>query len=140
MQIIRLLVLLAAFAGAGLPAAAAPKHVIVIAMENKDGEKAGDKSRSYIYGNTRDAPYLNGTLAAQGARATNFIDELSAYKSQPHYIVMEAGTNVFDDTTFTCDNDPREELQLPVRPAELDARAARTSPPRSRPPARRSPG
>lgn len=107
MQTLRLIALLAAAIAAGLPAAAAaPKHVIVIAMENKDAEKPSGKSHNYIYGNTADAPYLNGTLAAAGAHAVNFMDEYSAYNSQPHYIVMEAGTNVFADTTFTCDKDP----------------------------------
>lgn len=97
---------LAALAAFIAPAAAAPRHVIVIAMENKDGDKVSDKSRNYIYGNTADAPWLNTVLAAEGARASNFTDDLSAYNSQPHYIVMEAGTNKFADTTFTCDNDP----------------------------------
>jgi phosphatidylinositol-3-phosphatase len=100
------LTVFACLAALATSAAAAPRHVIVIAMENKDGERAGGKSRGYIYGNTEDAPYLNGALAAEGARATNFTDELTAYNSQPHYIAMEAGTNRFADTTFTCDNDP----------------------------------
>lgn len=106
MQTIRLIVVLAAAVAACVPAAAAPKHVIVIAMENKDAEKLSDRSHNYIYGNTGDAPYLNGTLAAAGAHATNFTDELPDYTSQPHYIAMEAGTNTFADTTFTCDSDP----------------------------------
>jgi len=97
---------LAAIAAFIAPAAAAPRHVIVVAMENKDGEKAGGKNHNYIYGNTEDAPWLNAVLAAEGARAGNFTNELSAYRSQPHYIAMEAGTNKFADTTFTCDNDP----------------------------------
>ena len=60
----------------------------------------------------KDAPYLNGELAAEGARATNFTDDLAAYNSQPHYIMMEAGTNKFADTTFTCDNDPLKSCSL----------------------------
>lgn len=109
MQTLRLFLVLVSTAVACLPAAAAPpKHVIVIAMENKDAEKLSDKSHSYIYGNTADAPYLNGPLAAASAHATNFIDEFPDYNSQPHYVAMEAGTNVFPDTTFTCDNDPTE--------------------------------
>jgi hypothetical protein len=105
----RLLILpvLAALAAMSLPAAAAPiRHVIVIAMENKDAEKESTKSEGYIYGNDRSAPYLNGELARQGARALNFNDGLPGYNSEPHYIVMEAGTHSFADTTFTCDNDP----------------------------------
>jgi len=89
-----------------IPAQAAPRHVIVIAMENKDSVKASDKSRSYVYGNADAAPYLNGTVAEQGARALNYVDNLSGLPSQPHYIEMEAGTNAFPDTTFTCNKDP----------------------------------
>ena len=103
---IRFLASFAVLTALAFPAAAAPRHVIVIAMENKDAEKTRDKSHGYIYGNTADAPYLNGALAAEATRATNFSDELAAYNSQPHYIAMEAGTNTFADTTFTCDNDP----------------------------------
>ena len=106
MRMKRFLVSLACLAAMVTGAMAAPRHVIVIAMENKDADKSGDKSHGYIYGNLKDAPYLNGPLAAQSARATNFTDELSAYNSQPHYIAMEAGTHKFADTTFTCDNDP----------------------------------
>ena len=95
--------LLAAFS---VPAAAAPRHVIVIAMENKDADATSGKSHGYIYGNMESAPYLNGVLAKQGARALNFNDGLPGYNSEPHYIVMEAGTHSFADTTFTCDNDP----------------------------------
>lgn len=103
---VRFLASLSILAALALPAAAAPKHVIVIAMENKDADKPSGKSHSYVYGNAKSAPYLNGTLAAQSARAANFVDELPGYNSEPHYIVMEAGTNVFADTTFSCDNDP----------------------------------
>ena len=102
----RLLAVLATLATLASQAAATPRHVIVIAMENTDAEKAGSKSHAYVYGNNADAPFLNTVLAQQGARASNFIDELSAYNSQPHYIAMEAGTSSFADTAFTCDNDP----------------------------------
>src|SRR5215470_13142660 len=73
------------------------KFVFVIAMENHDA--------SQIYGNTTDAPYINNTLMAKYARATNFNDELPSLASEPHYIWMEAGTNAFSDHTFTTDND-----------------------------------
>jgi phosphatidylinositol-3-phosphatase len=74
-------------------------HVIVVAMEN---ENLGE-----IYGNTTDAPYINGTLFRTGARATSFIDQLPVGSpSEPHYVLMEAGTNVFDDHTFTTDSAP----------------------------------
>jgi hypothetical protein len=75
------------------------KYVFVIAMENHDAQD--------IYGNTVDAPYINGTLIPQYARATNFNDELpSSIPSEPHYVWMEAGTNAFSDVTFTTDNNP----------------------------------
>ncbi|MEO6195954.1 MAG: alkaline phosphatase family protein [Thermoanaerobaculia bacterium] len=74
------------------------QHVFVITMENHDG--------SQIYGNTTDAPYINGTLIPSYARSTNFNDELPSLASEPHYIWMEAGTNAFSDHTFTTDNNP----------------------------------
>ncbi len=73
-------------------------HVFVIPMENHD---AGQ-----IFGNTSSAPYINNTLIPKGARGTNFIDTLPSLWSEPHYLVMEAGTNAFGDHTFTTDNDP----------------------------------
>jgi hypothetical protein len=73
------------------------KYVFVIAMENHDA--------SQIYGNTTDAPYINDTLMAKYAHATNFNDELPSLASEPHYLWMEAGTNAFSDHTFTTDND-----------------------------------
>lgn len=94
------------------PAAAAPARVIVIAMENKDALARGFSGRNYIYGNMRDAPYINGVLAGQGSRAARFTDELSKDWSLPHYILMEAGRTVFDDAHFTCDNDPGRSCEL----------------------------
>src|SRR5262252_6448405 len=73
------------------------KYVFVIAMENHDA--------SQIYGNTTDAPYINNTLMAKYAHATNFNDELPSLASEPHYLWMEAGTNAFSDHSFTTDND-----------------------------------
>jgi phosphatidylinositol-3-phosphatase len=74
-------------------------HVFVVAMENENLGK--------IYDNAPDAPYINGTLIGQGARATSFIDELPVGSpSEPHYIWLEAGTNVFADRTFTTDSAP----------------------------------
>lgn len=87
----------AAGGAAGLPAAVAP-HVFVVTMENQDADK--------IYGNTTDAPYINGTLMPRYARATAFSDVLPQLPSEPHYIWMEAGTNVFSDHTFTTDDQP----------------------------------
>jgi hypothetical protein len=86
-------------AGASAAQAGVIQHVFVITMENHDG--------SQIYGNTTNAPYINGTLIPNYARATNFNDELaSSIPSEPHYVWMEAGTNAFSDHTFTGDSDP----------------------------------
>ncbi len=74
------------------------KFVFVIAMENKDAKQ--------IYGNLSRAPYINNSLIANYARATNFKDPLLELNSEPHYIWMEAGTNAFSDHTFRTDNDP----------------------------------
>ncbi len=75
------------------------KHVFVIAMENHDG--------SQIYGNTTSAPYINNTLIPAYAHTSNFNDPLAlSVPSEPHYVWMEAGTNVFSDHTFSNDNVP----------------------------------
>ena len=105
-MILRVTAVLASLALLAAPADAAIRHVIVIAMENTDAVKAGSASHDYIYGNKVDAPWLNDALSAEAASAVNFSDELSAYRSEPHYVVIEAGTNKFADTTFICDNDP----------------------------------
>lgn len=80
------------------------KYVFVIAMENR--------SAASIYGNSK-APYINNTLMAQYAHASNFTDVLAAgVPSEPHYVWIEAGTNAFpggaNDAghTFTNDDDP----------------------------------
>src|SRR4051812_34951235 len=58
-----------------------------------------------IYNNSPNAPYIN-SLMAQAAYATKFQDELPSLPSEPHYVWMEAGTNQFNDITFTNDNNP----------------------------------
>ena len=73
------------------------RTIFVIPMENEPS--------SSIYGNTTSAPYINGLLTS-AARATMFTDELPALLSEPHYIWMEAGTNVFTDHTFSTDAVP----------------------------------
>jgi phosphatidylinositol-3-phosphatase len=74
-------------------------YVFVLALENHD---AGG-----VYGNQAAYPYLNNELLPRGARATGFHDELPmSMPSEPHYVWMEAGTNVFPDHTFTSDGDP----------------------------------
>lgn len=74
-------------------------QVFVVAMENEN--------IAQIYGNSAEAPYINQTLIPTSARATEFIDELGlSVPSEPHYVWMEAGTNVFADHTFTTDASP----------------------------------
>ncbi len=73
------------------------KHVFVIVMENHD--------KAQIYGNATDAPFIQ-TLLHDYASASNFVDELPAQDSEPHYVWMEAGTNVFSDHTFNSDANP----------------------------------
>ena len=87
--------------GAGTDGApsAAIAQVFIVAMEN---ENIGQ-----IYGNSSQAPYINGTLMPQFAHATAFSDELPAdLPSEPHYVWLEAGTNAFADHTFTTDDAP----------------------------------
>ena len=75
------------------------KHVFVVAMENHDAAE--------VYGDTTDAPYINGTLVPSYAHSTNFNDDLAlSIPSEPHYVWIEAGTNAFSDHTFTTDSDP----------------------------------
>ncbi len=72
------------------------RTVFVIPLENK--------ADTAIYGNPTSAPYING-LFDRSNHATNFRDELPGLDSEPHYLWMEAGTNVFPDHTFNNDND-----------------------------------
>jgi hypothetical protein len=74
------------------------RTIFVIPLENK--------ANSQIYGNTADAPYINSLVASTAAHATMFGDALPSLPSEPHYVWMEAGTNVFSDRTFTSDADP----------------------------------
>ncbi len=66
------------------------KNVFVIVMENHEfGSIQGNGS----------APYLNGTLLAQGAHATRYTTPGDLSPSEPNYIWMEAGSNlaILDD-------------------------------------------
>jgi len=81
---------------AAVDAPAKIRTVFVIPLENK--------ADTAIYGNTADAPYINGLFATSN-HATNFRDELPSLDSEPHYVWMEAGTNVFSDHTFSNDDD-----------------------------------
>ena len=90
------------------------QNVFVIAMENHD--------ETQIIGDTTDAPYINGTLAPAYASTSKFGDLLPlAVPSEPHYVWMEAGTNVFSDHTFTSTTTP---------PPPTAPRVLTTSPPR----------
>lgn len=72
--------------------------VFVIAMENRDANE--------IYGNFEDAPFINGTLMPRYAHATAFGDVLPDLPSEPHYLLIEAGTNTFFDHTFANNDNP----------------------------------
>ncbi|HEX4336831.1 MAG TPA: alkaline phosphatase family protein [Polyangiaceae bacterium] len=75
------------------------EHVFVIAMENHD--------QSQIVGDSADAPYINDTLIKGYTSTSNFVDTLDlAIPSEPHYVLVESGTNAFTDVTFTGDADP----------------------------------
>ncbi len=74
------------------------KPVFVVTFENHDANS--------IYGNKSRAPYINGTLMANYAYSSNFVDTLPSLASEPHYILMEAGRNAFSDYTFTSDSSP----------------------------------
>jgi hypothetical protein len=81
----------------GRPPSGGIQHVFIIAMENQSAKD--------IYGSSK-APYINGVLLAQYASASNFADDLPSLPSEPHYIRLEAGTNMFADHTFTGDSSP----------------------------------
>lgn len=72
--------------------------VFVVMMENQDAER--------IYGNSTDAPYVNDTLMKQFAYANGFDNVLKNVPSEPHYVLLEAGTQAFSDYTFKDDGDP----------------------------------
>jgi hypothetical protein len=80
--------------------AGAHRTIFVIPMENEPS--------SAIYGSS-NAPYINSLITPttpKAAWATKFQDELPSLPSEPHYVWMEAGTNQFNDATFTTDADP----------------------------------
>jgi hypothetical protein len=85
-------------AGGGSASSSAIKKVFVIAFENQGTTK--------VY-NTTNAPFLNNSLMTRGGYATMYGDVLTPdVPSEPHYVWMEAGTNVFSDHTFASDDDP----------------------------------
>jgi phosphatidylinositol-3-phosphatase len=109
-KIALLALLLPLFVSGAAVGAGSIKHVVLIVMENTNAEKHGEDSR-YIYGNVKDATYINNELMPRYARAANFRESLAlAVPSEPHYVFMEAGTNSFADFTFgddaLADSDP----------------------------------
>jgi phosphatidylinositol-3-phosphatase len=73
------------------------KHVFVVAMENTPAAKV-------FHG--PDTPYLQ-SLAGRAARSTQFVDLLKPnVVSEPHYLLMEAGTATFPDGHICGDGDP----------------------------------
>ncbi len=70
-------------------------HVFIIIMENKDLSSITSSS----------APYLINTLAKQGGSAKNYhnVASGSLHPSEPNYVYLEGGTNVYSDITFTSD-------------------------------------
>jgi phosphatidylinositol-3-phosphatase len=68
----------------------------VVAMENTPAAKVFDQA---------EAPYLN-SLLPRAARAANFVDVLKpGVVSEPHYLLMEAGTATFSDARVCGDGD-----------------------------------
>src|SRR5512146_940841 len=87
------LALIAALAGAALPAAAQTgsiKTVWIILMENHNW--------SQIKG-SKSAPYINGTLLPMASHAEQYFNPPGNHPSLPNYLWLEAGTNfgVTDD-------------------------------------------
>ncbi len=86
-------------AGTGAGTTGAIDYAFVITMENHD--------TSEIIGNGTDAPYINDTLLPSYAQSSSFTDQFAlSVPSEPHYIWMEAGTNVFSDHTFSTNGVP----------------------------------
>jgi phosphatidylinositol-3-phosphatase len=82
------------------------KYVFTILMENNPA--------SAIYGSS-SCPYINNTLLPMAGYATQYTDPpgsdlVGLHVSEPHYVWMEAGTNVFADVAggsgFLTDSDP----------------------------------
>ena len=77
------------------------EHVFVITMENHDSTQ--------IVG-SGEAPYINDTLIKGYSSSSNFNDllDVASIPSEPHYVLLEAGTNVFSDRAFTDDSNPSD--------------------------------
>lgn len=77
------------------PLAAEPRHVIVIAMENKDAREGGPGKHDHISAIMDDAPQINGELLHDATRAGHFADEMTKDRSQPHCMLIKAGRSPF---------------------------------------------
>jgi phospholipase C len=73
------------------------KHIFLIVMENNNW--------STITSSTT-ATYINGTLLPASSYCTNYFNPTGNHPSEPNYVWLEGGTNVFSDHTFSTDNDP----------------------------------
>ncbi len=91
------LTLAALLSGAGIaPAAAAPKHIILIMMENHGTDT--------LLGNTQDAPFLNALIAEKGVRyATQYYGV--THPSLPNYLALVSGDEmgIHDDCKSGAD-------------------------------------
>jgi len=103
MKVSVLLVLLSAFLAVQQPTLAqAPSlssihHVFVIMMENHDWSAI----------TPANAPYMWNTLIPIGSHANNYHNiPTLLHPSEPNYMWLEGGTNVYPDFTFTNDADP----------------------------------
>ncbi|MGD0196143.1 MAG: hypothetical protein ABSC35_14920, partial [Candidatus Dormibacteria bacterium] len=72
-------------------AATSPPHIMVIVEENEAYSSAQTSSPNYIIGNS-NAPYLNNTVAANYASATNWF--AVQHNSPNDYLDLIAGTNL----------------------------------------------
>ncbi len=77
------------------------RHVFVIVMENHDWKDIV---------NNPDAHFINSVLLQEGSHAVSYYNvpekQEEFHPSEPNYIVLESGTNVFPDHTFSTDNNP----------------------------------
>jgi hypothetical protein len=74
----------------GQQAGPAITTVFVILMENHNWSSPAPSP--VILGNS-SAPYINGTMLAMGAHATNYVNVPNLHPSEPNYIWLEGGSN-----------------------------------------------
>ena len=94
--------------------AAAPKHVILIMMENHGTDT--------IFGNTQDAPFINSLIAEKGVRyATQYYG--ATHPSLPNYLALAAGDTmgIHDDCKAGGDVKCKPEVFVPKAKEETMA-------------------